>query len=59
VVKASIERWDGEWVSNPEIQISSTVEYARVDKQLGYINKSLSEDDLFDSSFYHQALAPA
>ncbi len=59
VVDASIESWDGEWVSDPEIQIPSTVEYAREDRQLGYINKSLSADDLFDSSFYAHASASA
>lgn len=57
VVKASIKDWDGKWVSDPSIQIPSTVEYARVDKQLGYINKSLTQDDLFDTSFYEKAKA--
>ncbi|MBC7121377.1 MAG: ABC transporter substrate-binding protein [Candidatus Methanosuratus sp.] len=58
VVEASIKSWDGEWVSNPEIQIPSTVEYAKVDRELRYINKSLSADDLFDINFYLQATAP-
>ncbi len=58
VVKASINSWDGEWVSNPEIQIPSTVEYAKVDRELGYINKSLNADDLFDIHFYLEASAP-
>jgi NitT/TauT family transport system substrate-binding protein len=57
VVEASIKRWDGEWVSNPVIQIPSTLEYAKVDQQLGYINKTLSKDDLFDTSFYAEASA--
>lgn len=59
MIKRSVENWDGKWVSDPKIQIPSTVEYARVDKQLGYINKSLSEDDLFDSSFYAHVIDSA
>jgi NitT/TauT family transport system substrate-binding protein len=57
VVEASIKDWDGKWVSDPSIEIPSTVEYAKVDKQLGYINKSLTENDLFDTSFYGKAKA--
>ncbi|OPY52714.1 MAG: taurine transporter substrate binding subunit [Methanosaeta sp. PtaU1.Bin060] len=57
VAEESVKNWDGKWVSDPSIEIPSTVEYARVDKQLGYINKSLTEDDLFDTSFYEKAKA--
>ena len=57
MVKESIKSWDGKWVSDPTIQIPSTVEYAKIDQQLGYINKTLSKDDLFDTGFYAKALA--
>jgi NitT/TauT family transport system substrate-binding protein len=57
MVKESIKSWDGKWVSDPTIQISSTVEYAKIDQQLGYINKTLSKDDLFDTDIYAKALA--
>ncbi len=57
VVEASIGSWDGKWVSDPTIQIPSTVEYAKIDRELGYINKTLSEGDLFDTSFYAKASA--
>jgi NitT/TauT family transport system substrate-binding protein len=57
MVKESIKSWDGKWVSDPTIQIPSTVEYAKIDQQLGYINKTLSKDDLFDTNIYAKALA--
>lgn len=57
VVEASMKNWDGKWVSDPAIQIPSTVQYAKVDKDLGYINKTLTKEDLFDTSFYGKANA--
>jgi NitT/TauT family transport system substrate-binding protein len=57
MVKESIKSWDGKWVSDPTIQIQSTVEYAKIDQKLGYINKTLSKDDLFDTGFYAKAVA--
>ncbi len=57
MVEESIKTWDGKWVSDPTIQIPSTVEYAKIDQQLGYINKTLSKDDLFDTDIYAKALA--
>ena len=57
MVKESIKSWDGKWISDPTIQIPSTVEYAKIDQQLGYINKTLSKDDLFDTNIYAKALA--
>lgn len=57
MVKESIKSWDGKWVSDPTIQIPSTVEYAKIDQQLRYINKTLSKDDLFDTDIYAKALA--
>jgi len=55
VTETSIKRWDGKWVSDPSVQISSTLEYAKIDNQLGYINKTLTEKDLFDTSLYEKA----
>ena len=57
VVEASMKNWDGKWVSDPAIQVSSTLQYAKVDKDLGYINKTLTKEDLFDTSFYEKAKA--
>jgi len=57
VVEKSIKEWDGKWVSDPSIQIPSTVQYAKVDKELGYINKTLTEEDLFNTTLYEKAKA--
>ena len=38
-------------------QVPSTVEYAKIDQEMGYINKTLGENDLFDTSFYAKVLA--
>jgi NitT/TauT family transport system substrate-binding protein len=56
VVETSLNIWDGKWISDPAIQVLSTVEYAKIDKQLGYINETLSKDDLFDMSFYRDVV---
>jgi len=51
-VKRSIDEWDGKWISDPNIQVSSTVEYASIDFELNYTDRELQELDLFDTSFY-------
>lgn len=51
-VKSSIKSWDGKWISDPHAEIPSTLEYANEDFDLGYIKKSLTEKDLFDTSLY-------
>jgi NitT/TauT family transport system substrate-binding protein len=53
IVQYSIENWDGAWISDPHVIIPSVIEYARVDYELGYTGeKLLTEDDLFDTTFY-------
>jgi len=52
-VKSSIKTWDGKWISDPNVQISSTEQYAAVNYDLGYTKKKLAEEDLFDTSFYN------
>ncbi len=51
-VKKSVLTWDGKWISDPHEEIPSTLEYAAEDYELGYIEKNLTEKDLFDTSFY-------
>lgn len=53
-VEYSMETWDGRWVSDPGMQIPSTLEYAKVDYEMGYIKRQLGEEDLFDTSFYER-----
>ena len=53
----SIQEWDGYWVSDPSIVINTTLEYAIVQHDLGYTKKLLTQDDLFDLSFYNKIMA--
>jgi len=53
-IEHSIENWDGKWVSDPRVQIPSTVEYAKVDYEMKYTKRELTEKDLFDTSLYER-----
>ena len=53
----SIKEWDGHWVSDPSIELETTLEYASVQYDLGYTKKLLTQDDLFDLSFYNKIMA--
>lgn len=55
-IEYSVKNWDGKWVSDPHLQVPSTVEYAKVDYQMKYTKRELSEKDLFDTSFYEKVL---
>ncbi|AGB50281.1 ABC transporter, substrate-binding protein, aliphatic sulfonates family [Methanomethylovorans hollandica DSM 15978] len=52
IVQHSINEWDGTWVSDPHLIVNSTVDYANIQYELGYIKKPLTEKDIFDMSFY-------
>ena len=56
-VKTSFVIWDGTWTADPQIIIPSAIEYTDLQYDLGYIKKPLTEDDLFDLSFYEKARA--
>ncbi len=56
-IEHSVENWDGKWVSDPNIQIPSTLEYAKIDYKLKYIKKELTETDLFNTSLYEKVKA--
>jgi NitT/TauT family transport system substrate-binding protein len=51
-VEKSLAEWDGEWISDPNLIVDSTVEYTQVQYELGYIDQALTKDDIFDLSFY-------
>lgn len=59
VIKASLKNWDGKWVYDPNIEINSTLEYAKVDYEMGSVNKQLTRADLFNTSFYDKIMAGA
>jgi len=52
IVQNSIKDWDGTWVADPHLIVNSTVDYANIQYELGYIKKPLTEKDIFDMSFY-------
>ena len=57
MVKHSIEHWDGGWISDPHMTIPSTMEFARINYELGYTGgRLLTENDLFDTSFYDRVM---
>jgi NitT/TauT family transport system substrate-binding protein len=53
-INHSIESWDGKWVSDPNIQVPSTVEYAKIDYEMNYTQRELTGKDLFDTSLYER-----
>ena len=56
-VKYSFKTWDGNWISDPHAEINCTLEYARVQHDLGNIDRMLTAKDLFDTSFYDAAIS--
>jgi len=56
VVQKSLEEWDGAWITDPTLIENSTVEYANIQYELGYIPKPLTEEEIFDTSFYEAAV---
>ncbi|MDN5340064.1 MAG: sulfonate transport system substrate-binding protein [Euryarchaeota archaeon] len=56
-VKASFRDWDGTWTADPHVITTSVVDYTNLQYELGYISKPLTQDDLFDFSFYEKARA--
>lgn len=56
-IKASLRDWDGDFVTDPNVIISPVMDYARIQYDLGYIKKSLTQSDLFDLTFYGKVKA--
>lgn len=56
-VLQSLENWDGVWSADPSPLVGSTVEFANVQYELGYIDKELTAEDIFDISFYEMVSA--
>ncbi|KKH50084.1 ABC transporter substrate-binding protein [Methanosarcina sp. 1.H.A.2.2] len=55
-VKTSLEEWDGAWITDPALIENSTVEYANIQYELKYNEKNLTEEEIFDTSFYEAAV---
>ncbi|MDN7024220.1 ABC transporter substrate-binding protein [Methanoculleus sp. FWC-SCC1] len=57
IVKKSFAEWDGTWVYDPNLITDSVVSYTQIQYDLGYVNKPLTKDEIFDLSFYEKATA--
>lgn len=57
--KESFKRTDMVWVHDPHPQISSGTEYARVNYEMELTDKLLTEEDLYDTSFYDRIMGIA
>ena len=55
-VDKSLEDWDGEWISDPNLVVDSTVDYTTVQYDLGYIDTPLTKEDIFDLSFFEAVM---
>jgi NitT/TauT family transport system substrate-binding protein len=55
-VKLSLELWDGSWVHDPYIGLDCTLEYAKTLYDLGFTDRLLTREDLFDTSLYDTAM---
>ncbi|MCC7566542.1 MAG: ABC transporter substrate-binding protein [Methanomicrobiaceae archaeon] len=56
-VRRSLNEWDGAWVSDPNLIIEPVEDYVRIQHELGYIDQPLTQDDIFDLSFYEKVRA--
>ncbi len=55
-VDKSLEDWDGEWISDPNLVVDSTVDYTTIQYDLGYIDTPLTKEDIFDLSFFEAVM---
>lgn len=52
IINRSLADWDGIWISDPNMIVDSTVDYTRIQYDLGYIDTPLTKEDIFDLSFF-------
>lgn len=56
-IEYSLQTWDGRWITDPKVEIPSVMVYAQVNYELNYTPKMLTENELFDTSIYDQAIS--
>ncbi len=54
-VKASLEEWDGNWASDPNVIVEPVLDYAKIQYELGFIKKPLTKEEIFDLTFYQKS----
>ncbi|OPX79853.1 MAG: alkanesulfonate transporter substrate-binding subunit [Methanosaeta sp. PtaB.Bin039] len=52
MVEHSIQTWDGAWLTDPHLLINDTLEFSKFQYQIQYTQKEVTEQELFDTSFY-------
>lgn len=52
IIVYSIQTWDGAWISDPNTIIPSVMEFAAVQYDLGYTDHLLTQEEIFDTTFY-------
>ncbi|HWQ64744.1 MAG TPA: ABC transporter substrate-binding protein [Methanospirillum sp.] len=57
IILKSFDEWDGQFVSDPAKITTSVENFAKIQKDLGYIKKDVSDKDLFDTSFWGKVKA--
>lgn len=57
IVRASLKEWDGAWIIDPALIENSTLNYSKIQSDLGYIKKPLTKEEIFDTSFYDKAIS--
>ncbi len=55
-VKTSLKEWDGKWITDPTLIEDSAVNYSNIQYELNYTQKPLTEEEIFDTSFYEAAV---
>jgi NitT/TauT family transport system substrate-binding protein len=55
IASESIANWDGTWTADPNQIVDGVMDYVSVQEELGYIDNPLTEDQIFDLSFYEKA----
>lgn len=54
MVRHSLKTWDGKWISDPHLEIPSTMEYTKIHHRLNYTSKEISAQNLFDTTFFDE-----
>lgn len=52
IILASLNQWDGSFDNDPTRIVSSVTTFAETQTRLGYLPNSVTESDLFDTSFW-------
>lgn len=53
-VKSSLQEWDGNWASDPNVIVDPVLDYATIQYNLKYIKAPLTKDQIFDLTFYQK-----